>query len=286
VTTLLERAIAALRGRHFPGKGRALRLLSPHRGSRTIRLAPGVRISLQLDDHLQRLMYMDILHHDWLPVLPALLAPGGTFIDIGANVGYFSLLAAGLVGRGGTVIAVEPIPRTFDLLRTNIALNGFSQVRAERVAVGAASGVMELSLPPAQAHQDYLVTGVPMPGWSTLAVPCTTLDAAFATWGVARVDLLKLDIEGGEPQAIRGGGAVLASGRVRALVCEFSGPHLAQAGTTPAALAGELAALGFRHVRLGRRGRLLPAPVPEMRGDRDYNLVFVHAAAVDASPAR
>jgi FkbM family methyltransferase len=273
---LLEHAIRSVRGRHFPGKGRLLRLLTPNSGTRIIRIAPDVRISLRLDDHLQRLMYMDILHHDWLPILPALLRPGGSFLDIGANIGYFSLIAAGLVGAGGRVVAVEPIPRTSALLRANIALNGFTQVRVESYALGAAAGMIELHLPPEGAHQDYLATGLAIPGWEALAVPCTTLDGAFAAWQLPRIDLAKIDVEGGEPQVISGGRAVLASGRIRALVCEISGVHLAQKGMSPRSIVDDLAALGFRHARLGHDGRIAPAPLPAMHPDHDYNLLFVH----------
>jgi len=273
---ILERAIHAFRGRHFLGKGRLLRLLSPTSGNRIISIAPATRISLCLDDHLQRLMYMDLLHHDWLPILPALLKPGGSFLDIGANIGYFSLLAAGLVGTSGQVIAIEPIPRTSAHLRANIALNGFTQVRVEQLALGAAAGSLELHLPPAEMHQDYLITGLAIPGWDSLAVPCTTLDEAFATWQLPRIDLVKLDVEGGEPQVIRGGRAVLSSGRVRALVCEISGVHLAQVDMTPQTIVDDLAALGFRHARLGGNGRIAPQPPPHMRLDQDYNLLFIH----------
>jgi FkbM family methyltransferase len=275
--SILERAIYALRGRHFTGKGRLLRMLSPTSGERIVSIAPGTRISLCLDDHLQRLMYMDILHHDWLPILPALLKPGGTFVDIGANVGYFTLLAAGLVGKGGQVIAIEPIPRTCARLRANIALNAFNQVRVEPYALAATSGSLELHLPPPEAHRDYLVTGLSIHGWDGVAVPCTTLDEAFAAWQLDRVDLLKIDVEGGEPQVIRGGRSVLSSGRIRALVCEISGVHLAATCTTADAFVADLATLGFRHARLGRNGRMIPQAPPRMRPDRDYNLLFVHA---------
>jgi FkbM family methyltransferase len=276
---ILERAIYALRGRHFTGKGRLLRMLSPRSGERTISIAPGTRIRLRLDDHLQRLMYMDILHHDWLRILPALLKPGGTFVDIGANIGYFTLIAAGLVGTGGRVIAIEPITRTSERLKANLALNGFPQVRVEDYALAASSGTLELHLPPAEAHRDYLVTGLTIHGWDGITVPCTTLDEAFASWQLARVDLLKIDVEGGEPTVIRGGRSVLSSGRVRALVCEISGVHLAESGLTPDSFAAEPAALGFRHARLGRDGLIAPQPLPTMHADKDYNLLFIHEHA-------
>jgi FkbM family methyltransferase len=273
---ILERAIYAFRGRHFFGKGRLLRLLSPTNGDRIVRIAPETKIRLCLDDHLQRLMYMDILHHDWLPLLPTLLKPGGSFVDIGANIGYFSLIAAGLVGKNGQVIAIEPIPRTHDLLRANIELNGFTQVRAEQYALGTSIGSLELHLPPPEAHRDYLVTGLEIPGWSSLAVQCTTIDEAFSSWKMPRIDLIKIDVEGSEPQVISGGRSVLSSGRVRALICEISGVHLARWNMSSQTIIDDLASLGFRHARLGRNGRIIPQPAPRMLLDHDYNLIFIH----------
>lgn len=276
VIDLLEKMIWRLRGRHFFGKGRILRMLSPHSGERIIRIADNVRIRLSLADHLQRLMYMDILHHDWFPVLPALLRPGGVFLDVGANIGYFSLLAAGLVGPTGQVLALEPVPRTYELLSANIALNGFTHVKGECRALGASSGSLLLHIPPAEAHRDYLVTGIPMPSWSPIRVPCSTLDELLQNRDLTRIDLLKIDVEGFEPDVIRGGRSALASGRIRAMVCELSGIHLAHSGTTPNNVAKELESLGFQHARVHAHGRISRHPLPHLRTDRDYNLIFVH----------
>jgi precorrin-6B methylase 2 len=63
------------------------------------------------------------------------LAPGDTFIDVGANIGYYSLLASPLVGKTGTVVAIEASPRTFDDLLFNLELNNVSNVRPVNVAV-------------------------------------------------------------------------------------------------------------------------------------------------------
>jgi FkbM family methyltransferase len=282
---ILERIIWWTRGHHFTGRGRVFRACCPTRGQRTVRIGPGVRIRLDLADHLQRLMYMDLLHHDWMPIMPALLHAGSTFVDVGANIGYFSLVAAGLVGPSGRVIAVEPIPRTFQALTSNIALNAVSHIQAERVALGAANGTLTLYLPPLERHQDYLISALPIQGGDAVpvSVPALTLDAACEHWSVGAVDLMKIDVEGHEPDVIRGGRAVLASGRIRALVIELSGVHLAYAQETPHSMVREIEGLGFRLMALDRSRRLVPRTCPPLRTDRDYNLFFVHRSALQDS---
>lgn len=166
------------------------------------------------------------------------------------------------------------------MLQANLALNAFTQVQAEQLALGAAAGVLELHLPPTDAHQDYLVTKLAIPGWEPVEVPCATLDESFARWGVSQIDLLKIDVEGAEPEVIAGGRAVLSSGRVRAMVCEFSGAHLQRSGLTAQAVIADLEGLGFQHARVDRAGRLVPHPLPMLRSDRDCNLVFVHRASM------
>jgi FkbM family methyltransferase len=235
-----------------------------------------------LDDHLQRLMYMDILHHDWIQLLPALLAPGGVFVDVGANVGYFSLLAGGLVGTTGSVIAIEPVPRTCATLTENVKLNGFSQVLMENLALGSTSGRLELHVPPSSIHRDYLVSSLPVPGWETVSVPCVTLDALSQGWARERIDLMKIDVEGHEPAVLRGGRTLLASGRVRALVMELSGVHLAQSGLTPQAMISELEGLGFLTAQLNGERRLVPRACPDVLDACDDNLVFIHRSALPA----
>ena len=274
--TVLERLVWSWRNRHFTGKGWLLNRLCPRQGERTIQIATGARMVVDLGDHLQRLIYMDILHHDWYPALPALLRPGGAFLDVGANVGYFSLLAADLVKAQGTVIAVEPLPRTQARLLANLALNGFSQVRIEATALGERTGELELSVPPPEQRLDYLVSGLPVLQWKRERVPCTTLDEAWVRWGEPAFDLVKIDVEGSEPALIRGGRRALAQGAARALICEISGVHLAHHGLTPQAFVADLACLGFRHARIGRGRRVEPSPLPALSAARDYNLLFVH----------
>lgn len=72
------------------------------------------------------------------------LKPGDVFVDVGANIGYFSLLASKLVGPGGRVVAIEASPEVFDLLRRNLELNKAHNVRAVNVAISDREGSLQL----------------------------------------------------------------------------------------------------------------------------------------------
>src|SRR5215213_3943797 len=111
------------------------------------RLTGGQRMAVRSRDVLQRKIfwfggyerYTTELFRSWL-------APGLTVLDLGANAGYFTLLAAAGVGPGGTVIAFEPVAENYDLLVRNVALNRLSQVRAEPLAVSDSAAGSELRL--------------------------------------------------------------------------------------------------------------------------------------------
>lgn len=74
------------------------------------------------------------------------LRPGDGFVDVGANIGVYALLAASFVGQDGRVDAFEPVPIAFDRLRENVALNGLGQVHAHQVALGASAGTARITV--------------------------------------------------------------------------------------------------------------------------------------------
>ena len=125
------------------------------------------------------------------------LRPGAVMYDIGANIGFFSLIGARAVGPDGRVVAFEPLPDNLRWLRHNAALNGFGHVEVVEAAVGAAAG-----------QASFAVGGTA--GWGRLdaggAVPVEVirLDELVAGGGIPAPDLIKMDIEGGEVDALDG----------------------------------------------------------------------------------
>lgn len=141
------------------------------------------------------------------------LRPGDVFVDGGANIGYYTVLAARRVGPSGQVIGIEPIPPTLGQLRRNVAENGASNVALHAVALGAAPGVLVL-----QVAGGMYGLGSPdsREGGQAFEVPVATLDSLCG--GLPRIALVKLDVEGGELAALQGAEQVLA--RTAALVVE------------------------------------------------------------------
>jgi FkbM family methyltransferase len=137
------------------------------------------------------------------------LQTGGTFVDAGANIGFYSVLAARLVGPQGTVFAFEMMPDTAAILRRHVALNDCQQVTIVERALSARSGeTVNASVEPGKHGQASIVTDSEATARVAIAVETVTLDDALV--GVGRIDLLKMDLEGAEYLALCGATRVLA----------------------------------------------------------------------------
>src|SRR5882724_12282316 len=144
------------------------------------------------------------------------LKPGMIFVDVGANDGYYTLFAARKVGPGGRVVAAEPSSRERAHLQRNLGRNGLDNVSVVPAAIGAAVGLADLHLAHGVhaghntlgsfAHDDVVRA-------SLERVPIEPLDAVIARLGLARVDFVKIDVEGAEARVIAGASTVLASMR-------------------------------------------------------------------------
>lgn len=136
-------------------------------------------------------------------VLRALLPGVRTFIDVGANNGLYSLVAAALE-PACEVWAFEPAPRVRSSLERNVALSGSNRIHVEPAALGGHEGEAELHVPLDPMPTSASLIGGFRPGAVPLRVPLTTLDAFVARRGIARVELLKIDAEGSDAAVLRG----------------------------------------------------------------------------------
>lgn len=129
------------------------------------------------------------------------LAPGDVFYDLGANVGFFSLIGSRLVGATGQVVAVEPLPHAAELLRQNLATNGFTHARAIEAAIGAGpgAGVLELGT----SSLDGRLSSGP----DGLRVEVVSIDHGVEVLSWPLPTVIKIDVEGAEVRAIEGSGA-------------------------------------------------------------------------------
>jgi FkbM family methyltransferase len=155
-------------------------------------------------------------------LLRALLAPGMTFVDVGANIGYFSLLAAHLVGKTGRVCALEPDPRIFALLSRNVKLNDVPQIRLMQVAAAETSGRAVLSgHAESGSNRGISHLGAALPGEIVFEVATQSLDELIVEEHIERVHVCKIDVEGAELRVLNGLTSGLAAGRYERIMLEL-----------------------------------------------------------------
>ena len=175
--------------------------------------------------------------------------PAGVVLDVGANAGSFAV-TIGRTRPGATVHAFEPVPRTFDILKANLARNGVANVRAHNSAVGNTAGAVVMTGAVTGSAVNYVLVG----GGQGVTVPCAVLDQFLADHGIDTVDFLKIDVEGYEPKVLQGLSGTLAAGRVRRLLIEVIPALLRRQGASVEAVVAALHPHGYRLFALAPDG--------------------------------
>jgi FkbM family methyltransferase len=197
------------------------------------------------------------------PVFRALAAQARVTIDVGAHVGFYALVA-GHANPAGRVFAFEPLALAAERLRGHIRLNGLANVECLPIAASDVDGEVAFHVPsghplPCSAGTSAAFHAPWAHAMHTTRVPCVTLDAFARARGLEAVDLIKIDVEGGEPAVLRGAAEVLERHRPD-IVCE-----VLSATRAADELAQILRPLGYRFYLLAadgptRRDRLEPHP--------------------------
>lgn len=227
--------------------------LNPLRNTITIKNLPlGVRLQAYKRDAVGRGLYRRKVHE---PNLTKLLltrfanSAQRNFIDVGANIGYFSCLMSKLAGPAGKVLAIEPEPQNLNLLRQNIKINDLTNVVIHPCALGASEGGAMLGLYKSSNRGRHSI--VDADAKSQIKVPVRTLDRLAKDFGqkINSWSLVKIDVEGYEGFVIEGAKEILP--RIETLVMEFSPGLLNKAGTDPASILRTLSAHFSRIYRIG-----------------------------------
>ena len=187
-----------------------------------------------------------------LAFVRAVLRPGMSFVDVGANWGLFTLVAAHLVGQSGRIVALEPDPRILTKLKSNVERNHLSQVQV--VGMAAADRDTNLTLA-AHDHEgeNWGISRLVEPGstaQATFTVQARRLDSLLDECEVERVDLLKVDVEGAEDKVLSGMEAGLTRQRYRHILLELHAQQLAERDRTMQDVADTLMAKGYRGLAL------------------------------------
>ena len=156
----------------------------------------------------------------WEPNLTAWisrsLSPGDIFVDVGANVGYFSLLAAEIVKDRGSVVSIEAMPRTCEVLEANFRMNGIRNGRVVGMAVWNAEGNIELFGPCEGTSGKASTRKAQVEKWNfkgRFVVPCAPLSSIVTAEETKGARIVKIDVEGAEWQAAQGMSCLIERGR-------------------------------------------------------------------------
>ena len=138
------------------------------------------------------------------------LRPGDVFVDVGANVGYYTVLGGIQVGPQGRVVAVEALPTTAEQLRRNVSINGLKNVEIVQAAAYDRPGALQVRVPNSVFGMASVVTELRTQngGDTVTTIPAVRLDDVCAEHD--RIHVMKMDIEGAELQALEGARATLA----------------------------------------------------------------------------
>jgi FkbM family methyltransferase len=178
-----------------------------------------------------------------LAVFESLLAPGMTVVDVGANIGLYSAVAAKHVGPAGRVISIEPAPENCRILESTLRLNDFRQVTVVRKAVTDESGEGSLYLCE-DNKGDHRIFSLDRQR-KRLPIEVSTLDAILRDCAVSKVDVLKVDIQGSEARALKGMTQTLTANEHIRVIMELWPWGIAQAGGDANEALASIRDLGF-----------------------------------------
>jgi FkbM family methyltransferase len=215
--------------------------------------------------------------------LANVLAPGDTFIDVGGHVGYFSMLAARVVGPTGRVYAFEPEAANAARIREHIALNGLGNVEVREQAVGDATGEARLFINADNdgGHALFDMSDHPecrrtRERHETRVVQVGTLADLLVETAGQRIRLVKIDAEGSEHRILKGGMLLLKAREVPFVICEINEFGLHRMGASGQGLRSFMAAFGYHCYRMSADApHLVPFPPEEEFASRYvYNVLF------------
>lgn len=236
---------------------------APRRPSRaTVRMVEDGELRLAVlanEDVGFRILYEQRYERHERAALGAHVRPGDTCVDVGANVGLWAVDLARRVGEGGRVVAFEPLDLHRSLVTLNAHLNGQANILARPEAVADKVGTQEMAIATDGAFSSLRDTGrKPTAGQRDVAV--TTLDEAFPA--PARVDILKVDVEGAEGLVVEGASRLLSdeARRPRAVLLELSPTNLDAYAITADAIVERMAKHGYEPIAVLANGRQAPWP--------------------------
>jgi len=214
--------------------------------SKAIHSINGVSMHLDTSEAIQATMVAGLYEPVQTSWVAEKLRLGGVFVDVGANFGWFTTLALSKVGKKGRVFSFEPSPVAFGTLRDSLPSSSFPHATLVNVAVGSEPGETIVYLPNSgEVHSPSVFS---TPGdFRPHTVPRISLDTYPPFANINRIDIVKMDVEGSEPDVLEGMVGLIRAGKVRRILCEFNTGWLKfnNSTSTSEALEKRFAELGF-----------------------------------------
>ncbi len=205
------------------------------------------------------LYYRGIFEEQLIAQMARQLRPGMTVVDVGANIGLHTVVAAGIVGNTGRVISVEPQSRVREALTENVELNHLQNVTIVATGLGRSPQKSQIfHVNPANDGQATLRPDAHRRDRCTAEeIDIRTLENVLQEQGVSKVDVLKIDVEGSEMDVLEGASNWLDSNRPGCIFVECIDAHLRKFGSSSAELVEWLVARDYEVLGLVR-GRWRP----------------------------
>ena len=229
------------------------------RGHLLKEIEPGVKMKLYGDSLLCEMLLFQDFEQETRAFLKAFLRPGDIFLDVGANVGFFTLLAARHVGGSGKLHAFEPVRKTHVRLIENVRLNGLTNVACHRVAFSDTVGEATITVA-GDGFDAWNSLGKPYMGGvvGTEVVATTTLDEFVERHSLTgKISAIKIDVEGWESRVLTGANRTLSRDDAPLLIVEFAEQAATLAGSSCNELHRVLNALGYEVMTFDRRASIL-----------------------------
>ena len=228
--------------------------------------SPALSMMLYFDSRLSQEIYCGSFESGERQFISHYLRPGEIFVDVGANIGMFTLIASQKVGEKGRVYSFEPCSRTYSRLVKNVDLNELNNVECLQIALSDHSGesAMNVSLDGYDAWNSF----APLTAGNSFAREkvCAARWDDFAEEHrlAGRVALMKIDVEGWENHVLTGGREIFSRPDAPVLQIEFTDEAAQSAGTSCESLYRQLESLGYRmFVYEPKTRKLIPDPLRE-----------------------
>lgn len=177
------------------------------------------------------------------------IKPGMVVLDVGAHIGYYSTLFAKLVQPDGKILSFEPDPHNFFLLKKNMELSHSSDYIVENLAISDSKGEINLYLEDENLGGHSIIRGEE--SGNSISVSSVTLDGYLGA--NAKVDFMKIDIEGAESLALRGAAGIIENNPNLIMVLEFNPNNMLETKNNPNVFLDQIRSYGFKIFSIDNR---------------------------------